>query len=444
MGAGIENRITYDPDEITRLLENQLDKLKVFRFDSRYRSLLGESFINLATRWEKDILSRRNDPFTLVVCGEFKRGKSSLINALLGEDVTPVNVTPETVTLNRIIYGPHSNEAVLPGGKKLQLSDEEMQRENLEALMRQTGFSFRQIELQRPVDFLKQTAVVDTPGLGDSMQDFGGLVEEALAQADAVVYVFSVNYPLSQTEQLFLKTMIVPQKYTDLLLVGNYLDVLNSEEDYERMRSLLVSRIQNLLPGQEPWLLSALDERCRQLGEERPNPQMETQLGERFDRFREELMHCGVAVLDDETMKIHSGDDVITLAGIQNANAFSDLPQDGRRAEENFHDRLRELAGQVETPFSILLSHRPDLFEWYVDAGFSLTFCGHAHGGQMRIPGLGGVLAPNQGFFGKYTEGLPTKSGRGMNISRGLGNSGFPFRVFNRPEMVLVTLRQGK
>ena len=59
MGAGIENRITYDPDEITRLLENQLDKLKVFRFDSRYRSLLGESFINLAARWEKDILSRR-------------------------------------------------------------------------------------------------------------------------------------------------------------------------------------------------------------------------------------------------------------------------------------------------------------------------------------------------------------------------------------------------
>ena len=71
--------------------------------------------------------------------------------------------------------------------------------------------------------------------------------------------------------------------------MGNYLDVLNSEEDYERMRSLLVSRIQNLLPGQEPWLLSALDERCRQLGEERPNPQMEAQLGERFDRFREEL-----------------------------------------------------------------------------------------------------------------------------------------------------------
>ena len=285
----MQNRITWDPDEMIRLLENQLDRLKVFRFDSRYRSLLGEGFTELLARWEKDILSRRDDPFTLVICGEFKRGKSSLINALLGEDVTPVNVTAETVTLNRISYGPHSNEAVLSGGKHLRLSDEEMQRDHLENLMRQSGFSFRQIELQRPNEFLKKAVVVDTPGLGDSMQDFTEMVEEALAQADAVVYVFSVNYPLSQTEQLFLKTMIVPQRYTDLLLVGNYLDTLNSEEDYGRIKKLLASRIQNLLPGQEPWLLSALDERCRQLGEERPNPEMAGALAEHFDRFRAEL-----------------------------------------------------------------------------------------------------------------------------------------------------------
>ena len=140
----MQNRITWDPDEMIRLLENQLDRLKVFRFDSRYRSLLGEGFTELLARWEKDILSRRDDPFTLVICGEFKRGKSSLINALLGEDVTPVNVTAETVTLNRISYGPHSNEAVLSGGKHLRLSDEEMQRDHLENLMRQSGFSFRQ------------------------------------------------------------------------------------------------------------------------------------------------------------------------------------------------------------------------------------------------------------------------------------------------------------
>ena len=285
----MQHRITYDPDEIIRILEKYIDRLKVYRFDSRYRSLLGETFTELLSRWETDILNRKNDPFTLVVCGEFKRGKSSLINALLGEEVVPVNVTTETVTLNRITYGAHANEAVLPGGRHMHLSDEEMQKENLEKLMRQEKTPFRQIEIKRPIEFLKYAAVIDTPGLGDSMQDFSEFVEDALAQADAVLYVFSVNYPLSQTEQLFLKTMIVPQKYTDLLLVGNYLDMLGSEKDYERMSDLLVSRIRNLLPEQKPWLVSALDEQCRQMGEERPNPEMEEKLGEYFDRFREKI-----------------------------------------------------------------------------------------------------------------------------------------------------------
>ena len=250
---------------------------------------MGETFTELLSRWETDILNRKNDPFTLVVCGEFKRGKSSLINALLGEEVVPVNVTTETVTLNRITYGAHSNEAVLQGGRHMHLSDAEMQKENLEKLMRQEKIPFRQIEVKRPIEFLKYAAVIDTPGLGDSMQDFSELVEDALTQADAVLYVFSVNYPLSQTEQLFLKTMIVPQKYTDLLLVGNYLDMLESTKDYERMNNLLVSRIQNLLPDQKPWLVSALDEQCRQMGEQRPNPDMEHELEAHFDRFREKI-----------------------------------------------------------------------------------------------------------------------------------------------------------
>ena len=163
-----------------------------------------------------------------------------------------------------------------------------------------------------------------------------------------------------------------------------------------------------------------------------------------YERFREELMRCGVAVLDDETVKLHSGNDEVILAGIQNVNLYSDLKKEENEAEKDFHARLTALAQKVETPFSILLSHRPDLFQWYIEAGFSLTFCGHAHGGQVRIPGLGGVLSPHQGFFGKYTAGMHVKSGQGMNISRGLGNSGFPFRLFNRPELVLVTLRKEK
>ena len=262
---GLQERITYDAGAIVQMLESRLDQLKVFQFDGRYRSLLGDAFVRRLADWEKNIRSRKDDPFTLVVCGEFKRGKSSLINALLGEDVVPTNVTTETVTLNRISYGVHSNEAVLSGGRCMRLSDEELRRDSLEALQRQIGEPIRQIQLKRPIPLLKQVTIVDTPGLGDSLNDFSQQVEAALQQADAVVYVFSVSYPLSQGEQLFLKTAILPQKYTDLFLVGNYADMMRNEDELKRIRQMLTERVQGLLPGQRFWLLSALDEQCLQM-----------------------------------------------------------------------------------------------------------------------------------------------------------------------------------
>jgi len=72
-----------------------------------------------------------------------------------------------------------------------------------------------------------------------------------------------------------------------------------------------------------------------------------------------------------------------------------------------------------------------------------LVFAGHAHGGQFRFPFLGGLFAPNQGLFPKYTSGVYTEADTSMVVSRGLSNSIIPVRVFNRPELVVVTLREG-
>ena len=75
--------------------------------------------------------------------------------------------------------------------------------------------------------------------------------------------------------------------------------------------------------------------------------------------------------------------------------------------------------------------------------GLYLVFTVHAHGGQIVIPFFRqGIFAPHQGFFPKYTEGMHEKDGTVMIVSRGLGNSSFPFRIFNRPELIEVTLRQ--
>ncbi|HAA38239.1 MAG TPA: hypothetical protein DCE00_05150 [Firmicutes bacterium] len=66
----------------------------------------------------------------------------------------------------------------------------------------------------------------------------------------------------------------------------------------------------------------------------------------------------------------------------------------------------------------------------------------HAHGGKIRRPFIGGLIAPNQGFFPQFTQGVHTDHTTAMVVSRGLGNSVFPLRVFNRPELVVVTLKQ--
>lgn len=98
-------------------------------------------------------------------------------------------------------------------------------------------------------------------------------------------------------------------------------------------------------------------------------------------------------------------------------------------------------ASSSKNHFTLLLSHRPEQIETYAQCGIDLVFSGHAHGGQMRIPFTGqGGFAPNQGKFPKYTSGIHMLGDTALVISRGLGNSSFPFRVFNRPEIVLVEL----
>ncbi|MGI6659689.1 MAG: metallophosphoesterase [Dethiobacteraceae bacterium] len=104
--------------------------------------------------------------------------------------------------------------------------------------------------------------------------------------------------------------------------------------------------------------------------------------------------------------------------------------------------KLQELCAGLETDFNILLSHRPELFSVYREMQLDLVFSGHAHGGQIRLPFIGGLIAPNQGFFPQFTQGVHTDHTTAMVVSRGLGNSVFPLRVFNRPELVVVTLKQ--
>jgi hypothetical protein len=97
--------------------------------------------------------------------------------------------------------------------------------------------------------------------------------------------------------------------------------------------------------------------------------------------------------------------------------------------------------GLPSEDLKILLAHRPELFSVYGEYDVDLVLSGHTHGGQIRLPFLGGLIAPSQGFFPKYTSGTYKFGNMTVVINRGLGNSVVPQRIFNRPEIILITLR---
>lgn len=151
------------------------------------------------------------------------------------------------------------------------------------------------------------------------------------------------------------------------------------------------------------------------------------------------LTEAGVTVLENQKVQITRDGESITFLGIQDPSFQSDYLFGD--AESVSKQAISELQNECDG-FTVLLSHRPELFDVYVDAGVDLVFSGHAHGGQFRLPFVGGLVAPNQGFFPKYDAGRFDKENTTMIVSRGVGNSIIPFRINNPPEIVVVELKR--
>ena len=151
----------------------------------------------------------------------------------------------------------------------------------------------------------------------------------------------------------------------------------------------------------------------------------------------------GVQVLRDDWMPLARGGEEIALLGLDDPGFAAG--EDWTLAEglDQTQARLSALLAQAGDRFSLVLSHRPELLPAYAEAGADLVLSGHAHGGQVRLPGIGGLFAPGQGILPRLTSGVHARGETRLVVSRGLGNSTFPLRVFNPPEIVTVTLRAG-
>ena len=157
-----------------------------------------------------------------------------------------------------------------------------------------------------------------------------------------------------------------------------------------------------------------------------------------YNELKTGLETIGVVVLEDETIQLKRDKEVITLIGLSDPNftlkgdIFGEVPA-------MVSTKLNSLADD-ESSYTILLSHRPELFESYAHCKMDLVLSGHAHGGQFRLPFIGGLIAPDQGIFPKYDAGLFTNGSTNMIVSRGLGNSIIPIRFNNRPEVIVIKL----
>lgn len=156
-----------------------------------------------------------------------------------------------------------------------------------------------------------------------------------------------------------------------------------------------------------------------------------------YGEIREALLLAGVTVLDDAALSFLRGGESMTVLGARDPDFLTTTYAQGTDTS-GLSDFLAEW--ENADGFQLLLSHRPEFFELYAGANMDLVFSGHAHGGQVRFPFLGALYAPDQGLFPRYTSGRYDLGNTAMYVSRGLGNSLFPFRAFNRPELVIVTI----
>lgn len=156
---------------------------------------------------------------------------------------------------------------------------------------------------------------------------------------------------------------------------------------------------------------------------------------EAFASMEAFMKSCGIRILKGDVERVAVKGQVLYICGADDPDNF-----DGLSMEMQLESMKRSMA---DDGYTVLLSHRPEYFDLYTEYGFDLALCGHAHGGQWRIPFLiNGVYTPDQGLFPEWAGGFYQKENTTMIVSRGLAreSTGIP-RIFNRPELVVVNLQ---
>lgn len=159
------------------------------------------------------------------------------------------------------------------------------------------------------------------------------------------------------------------------------------------------------------------------------------------DAIKSMIRSYGVTVLKGDSNLLSVNGQLLQIHGVDDPDQFVGYGTYDEIVPSDWAEQFHTCQAMTkDTVYDILLSHRPELTHFYTDSGFDLVLSGHAHGGQIRIPGiLNGLYAPNQGLFPSYAGGLYGLGATDMVVSRGLCKNNLP-RIFNPPELVIVDL----
>ena len=165
-----------------------------------------------------------------------------------------------------------------------------------------------------------------------------------------------------------------------------------------------------------------------------------------YGAYRAALQKKGVVFLENDSVLLHRGSVTIRLYGLEmDRMQYSHHPK--KRRPPSVADISERLGEAPKDGWTILMPHHPDYIREYAAWGADLVLAGHLHGGQARLPGIGGLIAPGFQFFPPYTKGLyetekPGETGRKtrMIVSAGLGTHTIPFRLFNPRELLIIDL----
>lgn len=261
---------SYNNRSAAEDIEAIRSKMHQIMDDKEIAGILGSEFIEELKGWDAVVEKRSSEPFTLVILGEFKRGKSTIINALLGKELAPSNVSPETYTINEISYGPIPKvEAVLENGDRRVLTFRDITRDRLKVKMRLYPSKIAYLDIKDNAGILKELRIVDTPGLSD-LEDLDKQVTEYLVNADAIMYATSSLLPFSETEQIYLASHIQPQRFGILYVLVNMMDALANRADVDKIMRRFRSISDRIVPNAIVYGISGADEFARKTNGHRP------------------------------------------------------------------------------------------------------------------------------------------------------------------------------